>query len=77
MPILLITDLIPDDSLVNYLEAGADLVVVNLMGQVVHQGTYVHPQTFSLNVNEGAGMYFATLRKGEHVFTKKLILTAN
>lgn len=57
--------------------SGASIEVVNLMGQVVYQGVYSQPAAFKIAGEENAGLYFATLRKGGHVFTRKLILTAN
>ncbi|MEZ5083764.1 MAG: S8 family serine peptidase [Bacteroidales bacterium] len=54
---------------------GAELLVINLMGQVVFKGEYVQPTTIDLNQQNGAGLYFVTLRKDADFVTKKIILT--
>jgi len=54
--------------------SGADLLVVNIMGQVVYKDKYFQPMTVQLKARKGPGLHFVTLRKNNHVFTKKLIL---
>jgi hypothetical protein len=55
--------------------SGADFLVTNLMGQVVFQGQYTEPQSYTLNQANQTGLYFATLRKNGEVYTQKIVLT--
>ncbi|MCD4731910.1 MAG: S8 family serine peptidase [Bacteroidales bacterium] len=57
--------------------AGADLIVINLMGQVVYEGKYFQPMTIQMKTHNGAGLYFVTLRKDSKVLTEKIILSGD
>lgn len=56
---------------------GADLKVINLMGQVIYNSNYFQPTTIQMNLQEGTGLYFVTLRKDGNVYTEKVILSGN
>ncbi len=52
---------------------GADIKVVNTMGQILYSGR--HEQQSSIDLSRhGAGLYIVTLRKGNKVETKKLVI---
>ncbi len=55
--------------------SGADLSVINLMGQVVYEGTYSQPTSINLKTQKGTGLYFLTLRQEKNVITKKFVLS--
>ncbi len=52
---------------------GADVKVVNTMGQIIYSGEYFNQSTIDLN-NAGTGLYIVTLQKGNKVETRKLIV---
>ncbi|RLD53644.1 MAG: hypothetical protein DRJ05_16105, partial [Bacteroidetes bacterium] len=52
---------------------GADLKVVNTMGQILYSGQHFNQTSINLN-NSGKGLYIVTLQKGNKVETKKLML---
>ena len=52
--------------------SGADVLVINLMGQVVYQGIYSQPTTINMQKQKGTGLYFVTLRKDSNVHTEKV-----
>lgn len=54
---------------------GADLKVVNLMGQLVYSGRFTQPGHINIQSPTGEGLYFVSLQKDGKVFTKKLILS--
>lgn len=52
---------------------GADVKVMNTMGQIVYSGQHFDQSSINLN-NAGTGLYIVTLQKGNKVETKKLVL---
>ena len=56
---------------------GADLLVINLMGQVVYDGEYFQPMTIQMKTQKGAGLYFVTLRKDSKVLIEKIIFSGD
>lgn len=54
---------------------GANLRVVNLMGQLVYAGEYDQKGQLQMNSVHRNGLYFVSLQKEGRVFTKKLVLT--
>jgi len=52
---------------------GADVKVVNTMGQILYSGKHFNQSTIDLN-NAGTGLYIVTLQKGNKVETRKLIV---
>lgn len=52
---------------------GADVKVMNTMGQVLYSGQHFDQTSIKLNDN-GAGLYIVTLQKGNKVETRKLVV---
>jgi hypothetical protein len=52
---------------------GADLKVMNTMGQIMYSGQHFDQSSIQLN-SAGTGLYIVTLQKGNKVETKKLIV---
>ncbi|HSG67817.1 MAG TPA: S8 family serine peptidase, partial [Bacteroidales bacterium] len=55
--------------------AGAEVSVVNLMGQVIYKGRLNQTNEITLDTGQDAGMFIISMIKGSEVFTRKLILT--
>ncbi len=54
---------------------GAELVVANVMGQVIHRARYDQAGAFTVGEQLDTGMYFVTLIKDGEIFTRKVILS--
>jgi hypothetical protein len=54
---------------------GAELSIVNLMGQVVYTGEFKGTTSLSLNQSSRAGLYFVSLRSEKDLVTRKVIIT--
>ena len=55
--------------------SGAELTVVNLIGQVVYRGKLGQGNEITLNTGQDAGMFIISMVKGSELFTRKIILT--
>jgi hypothetical protein len=53
---------------------GADIRIMNIMGQEVYKGTFLNNTTINVKQSANTGLYIVTLVKGDNVNTQKVIV---